>query len=66
MNTSKEETFGMTTIEALACGTQVIVYKDTACEEIVNEYGGIVVEQNLEQLKDAVLKLLSKNSENNR
>ncbi|MGM9642822.1 MAG: glycosyltransferase [Eubacteriales bacterium] len=65
VNTSKEETFGMTTIEALACGTQVIVYKDTACEEIANEYGGIVVEQNLEELKDAVLKLLSKNYENN-
>lgn len=65
VNTSKEETFGMTTIEALACGTQVIVYKDTACEEIANEYGGIAVEQNLEELKDAVLKLLSKNYENN-
>lgn len=66
VNASKEETFGMTTVEALACGTDVIVYKDTACEEIAEEYGGIVVEQNVEELKNAVIKLLSENNENNR
>ncbi|MEG2843340.1 MAG: glycosyltransferase, partial [Ruthenibacterium sp.] len=35
VNPSVEETFGLTSIEALACGTFVIVYQDTACEEIV-------------------------------
>lgn len=43
VNPSKEETFGMTTIEAQACGTQAIVYSDTACEEIALKYGGHIV-----------------------
>ena len=54
LNLSKEETFGLTTIEALACGTYPIVYKDTACEEVVNIYGGVAVEQNLEALLRAI------------
>lgn len=44
VNPSVEETFGMTTVEALACGTKVIVYKNTACEEIASQRGGIVIE----------------------
>ncbi len=51
---SKEETFGMTTIEAVSCGTPVIVYKGTACEEVVNEYGGIAVEMDLDKVVSAV------------
>ncbi len=39
INTSREETFGLTTVEALSCGTPVVVYKNTACEEVVNMYG---------------------------
>ena len=34
VNASKEESFGLTMIEAMACGTPVIVAKGTACEEI--------------------------------
>lgn len=40
VNPSKEETFGLTTVEALACGVYVIVYKETACEEIVASVPG--------------------------
>ena len=54
VNPSKEETFGLTTIEAQACGTPAIVYKDTACEEVVEKQGGIAVEQNIEVLKTAI------------
>ena len=43
VNLSVEETFGMTTLEALKCGTKPIVYTDTACEEVVQEYGGVAV-----------------------
>jgi glycosyltransferase involved in cell wall biosynthesis len=44
VNPSREETFGMTTIEAMACGTPAIVYENTACEEVVRTYGGIATE----------------------
>ncbi len=54
INPSVEETFGMTTLEALCCGTQAIVYQDTACEEIVREFGGIAVPRNLDALLEAV------------
>ncbi len=43
-NASEEETFGLTTIEALSCGTPVIVYRSTACAEPVKEGVGSIVE----------------------
>lgn len=43
VNPSKQETLGMVTIEALACGTPVIVYNLTALPETVNEKVGRVV-----------------------
>lgn len=45
INLSVEETFGLTTAEALACGTPAIVYKSTACPEIIDNYTGIEVEK---------------------
>ena len=44
VNTSQAETFGMTTAEALSCGTPAIVYNTTASPEIVSEETGAVVE----------------------
>ncbi len=43
MNLSVEETFGLTTAEALACGTPAVVYNTTACPEIIDSDTGIVV-----------------------
>ena len=43
VNPSLEETFSLTTLEALMCGTKTIVYKGTACEEVANKYGGFAV-----------------------
>lgn len=43
VNLSVEETFGMTTLEALKCGTRPIVYAGTACEEVVNQFDGTAV-----------------------
>lgn len=60
VNPSVEETFGLTTVEALYCGTNAIVYKNTACEEIVNKYGGIAVEQSEKELLNAVEQVLNK------
>ena len=56
INPSTEETFGMTAMEARACGTEAIVYKNTACEEIVNQFGGIAVEWGAEHIYEAVMK----------
>lgn len=54
---SVEETFGMTAMEARACGTEAIVYKDTACEEVVNQFGGIAVDRGPEHIHRAILDL---------
>lgn len=54
VNPSYEETFGLTTAEAQACGTYTIVYKDTACEEIVDRSKGTVVDTGA----NAILKAL--------
>ena len=61
VNPSSEESFGLTTIEALACGTFPIVFKNTACEEVVNQNGGIAVEQNVQALYDAILDAVNRN-----
>ena len=58
VNPSKEETFGMTTLEAILCGTPAVVYSGTACEEVVNEYGGIAVEPGVENIYKQILKFL--------
>lgn len=60
VNPSREETFGMTTVEAELCGTTAIVYKNTACEEIIKIYGGIAVWENIDILYDAVIRVTEK------
>lgn len=59
-NPSKQETFGLVSGEALACGTPLIVYNTTACPEFVTENTGIVIE-NPEQSVDAIKQQLEKN-----
>ena len=51
VNTSVEETLGMTSIEAQACGTPAIVYDSTACPETVTDgTGGVVKSRDLKSL----------------
>ena len=57
VNPSVEETFGMTILEALYCGTESIVYQGTACEEIVRVYGGTAVPRGATYLKEAICSL---------
>ena len=52
VNPSKQETMGMVTVEALACGTPVIVYNKTAVPEVVGENCGYVVETNPKDIYD--------------
>ncbi len=54
VSASKEETFGLTILEAAACGTKSIVYKDTACEEVALNNDGLVVDQDIESMCRAI------------
>lgn len=59
-NASVEETFGLPTIEAMACGTPVIVYNCTALPEVVNNQCGFVVkEHDLQSVVDCIEKASS-------
>ena len=56
---SVEESFGMTPMEALCCGTHAIVYKGTACEEIAQAFGGTVVDRGAEHLYRGILQTIT-------
>lgn len=45
VNAGQEETMGLTTIEAMACGTPVVASNLTAVPEVVNENGGVIFEE---------------------
>ena len=58
VSTSREETMGMTLVEALACGTQVICYDATAMPEIVTgDVGEVVPVGDTDALAEAVRRL---------
>ena len=58
VNTSVEETMGLTTVEALASGTPAIVYDKTAVPEIVSDKSGIIVKAgDIEGLYEAIQNL---------
>ncbi len=60
LNLSVEETFGLTTAEALACGTPAIVYDSTACPELIDENTGILVQKNnIKELVSSIEKVYS-------
>jgi putative colanic acid biosynthesis glycosyltransferase len=42
---SKEETFGLTTVEAMACGTPPILYNSTASPEIISSDTGFLIDK---------------------
>lgn len=58
VNTTLEDNFPTTNLEALACGTPVITFKSGGSPESITHQCGIVVEKgNIEQLKNAILSL---------
>ncbi len=57
-NGSFQETFGLVTAEAIACGTPAIVYDSTACPEIVTDMTGRVVPVgDVSKVIDAIISL---------
>lgn len=64
-NPSLEETFGLVTAEAMACGTPAIVMNSTACPElIVNESCGQILELNT-HVEDYITAIQNNISEHN-
>ncbi|MFC1940596.1 glycosyltransferase [Chloroflexota bacterium] len=53
------EIFGITVLEACACGTPVIVTDRCGIAEVVNGQAGLVVEHDKGQLREAILRTLS-------
>lgn len=61
INPSMEETFGMTTIEAMACGVPVIVNNSTAMAEIVTAETGFAVNiDSLDEVQNAIKCIMRK------
>ena len=57
---SKYETFGLTIVEAMACGTPVVVYNNTGQAYIPSQDTGMVVPTgNIEALTEAIYKIVS-------
>lgn len=63
VNGSIEETMGLTTVEAMACGTPVVVQNATAVPEVVGEGCGIVVEKGDIEGMTAAIHRISKTPE---
>ena len=53
------ETFPMTLLEAMACGTPVIVTDRCGIVDVINGQAGLVVPYDKDQLRDALLHMLS-------
>jgi len=64
LNLSDEESFGLTTAEAMACGTPVVVYNKTASPELVSNETGIIIEKgDFQSLIKAIDTIKSKGKE---
>lgn len=64
LNPSYQETMGMVTAEAIACGTPAIVYDKTAVPEMVDSQSGFVVKAgDITAMKENIEKALDLNKE---
>ena len=57
-NPSVEETFGLVTAEALACGTPAVVMDSTACPEPLGGYGKVLSDHRPEATMDALRQVM--------
>ena len=67
LNPSRQETMGLTTVEAMSCGTPVVTSNLTAVPEVVDERSGIVCENlEIDTIKAAIFEVLSRDYPNTR
>lgn len=65
LNLSKEESFGKTTVEGLACGIPGIVYNTTASPELLDSTTGVVVENgDISAVYEAIIEIEKWDKEN--
>lgn len=63
VNATREETFGMTSIEAQACGTPVVAYNICGCPDAMSSATGVLVKPFVKQLLlEAVIRVCQSNS----
>ena len=60
INPTYADTFPTVNIEAFACGTPVITYRTGGSPEAIDEKTGVVVEQNVKELADAICRMKEK------
>ncbi len=64
LSLSLEETMGLVTVEAMACGTPAVVFNSTASPELINEnVGKILYQQDIEYIKDVLMEVYQKGKE---
>ena len=67
LNLGKEETMGLTTVEAMACGTPAVTSNCTAVPEVVDEKSGIVLENlEIDTIINGINEVLAKEYPNTR
>lgn len=65
VNLSVEETMGLVTVEALACGIPAVVYKATAIPEVIDPKCGIAVEKGkIDKVEKAIKRIIEEKSFN--
>jgi glycosyltransferase involved in cell wall biosynthesis len=64
VNASYEETMGLVTVEALACGTPAIVYDKTAIPEVIDQNSGLVITAgDVMKVREAIKTILDNSGE---
>lgn len=57
---SFKEGFGLPVLQSLACGTPVVISKNTSLQEIAGDFGNLVDPNNIDEMTSVILSILEK------